>query len=230
MEYGHNAHVSASTGFSPFEVSLGYQPPLFPEEEAELAVPSIQRHIRRCHRVWTQAREALHRTTTRHRLYADRLRTPAPQYAPGQKVWLSAKDVPLKETSHKLAPRFIGPFAIQSVVSPSAVRLTLPASLRIHPVFHVSQIRPVQSSPLCPPLDPPPHARLIDGHPAYDVRRIVSVRRRGKGYQFLVDWEGYGPEERSWVPRSFILDPSLVSTFFRSQRRLGAGRPPGGVP
>lgn len=61
VEYAHNAHVSASTSFSPFAVSLGYQPPLFPEEEAELAVPYVQRHIRRCRCIWTRAREALHR-------------------------------------------------------------------------------------------------------------------------------------------------------------------------
>lgn len=91
-------------------------------------------------------------------------------------------------------------------------------------------MKPVVSSRLCPPPVPPPPARLIDGHPAFSVRRILDVRRRGRGLQFLVDWEGYGPEERSWVPRSLMLDSVMVSDFLRSRRGAGAGRPPGGVP
>lgn len=77
----------------------------------------------------------------------------------------------------------------------------LPSLLRNHLVFHVSLLNLALSSPLCPPSDPPPPARLVDGHPAYLVQRILDMRWRGRGQQFLVDWEGYRPEERSWVSR-----------------------------
>lgn len=230
VEYAHNTLTTSATGLSPFEASLGYQPPLFPEEEADLAVPSVQHHLQRCRRVWARTREALLRAVARQRCYANRRRSPAPTYSPGQKVWLAAKDVPLRTSSRKLSLRYIGPYSVDRVISPTAVKLRLPPALRIHPVFHVSQVKPVLSSHLCPLPEPPPPARLIDGHPAFTVQRILDVRRRGRGQQFLVDWEGYGPEERSWVPRSLILDPVMVSDFFRSRRGADAGRPPGGVP
>ena len=214
IEYSHNSLTSSATGMSPFMVAYGYQPPLFPSQEQEVAVPSVRAHLRRCHAVWRHARAALSRTAQRNRRLADKHRIPAPNYRPGQRVWLSTRDLPLQVDSRKLAPRYVGPFEVEKVINQSAVRLKLPASLRVHPTFHVSLLKPVATSPLSPPAEPPPPPLLIDGHPAYTVRKILDVRRRGRGYQFLVDWEGYGPEDRSWISRSLILNPSLLTDFY----------------
>ncbi|XP_041653002.1 chromatin-associated protein swi6-like [Cheilinus undulatus] len=85
--------------------------------------------------------------------------------------------------------------------------------MRVHPAFHVSQLKPAKSSPLVPTSKPPPPPRFVDGERVYTVKKLLAARRRGRGYQYLVDWEGYGPEERSWVPARDIMDPELINNF-----------------
>ncbi len=225
VEYAHNTLPVSSTGLSPFECSVGYQPPMFPSLESEVAVPSAHALVQRCHRTWTRARETLLQVGARTKVKADRHRSRPPVYVVGSKVWLSTKNIPLRSVSNKLAPKFIGPFTVTKIVSPVAVRLNLPpAYRRVHPVFHVSKIKPVFFSRINPPAPVPPPPRLVDGEPSYSVNRILDSRRRGRGFQYLVDWEGYGPEERSWVPARDILDHSLIDDYNRQVRESGDAR------
>ena len=122
-----------------------------------MSVPSVLQFVRRCKRTWKQARRALLRTSKRNQRHANRLRRPAPSFRPGQRVWLSAKDLPLRVESRKLAPRYVGPFKVVRRINPVCYRLQLPRSLKINPTFHVSLLRPVFTSPLAPaPETPPP--------------------------------------------------------------------------
>ncbi|KAI2646190.1 Transposon Tf2-11 polyprotein [Labeo rohita] len=63
----------------------------------------------------------------------------------------------------------------------------------------------------------PPPPEVLDQPSIYTVRKILDSRRRGGHLEYLIDWEGYGPEERSWVPRDFHRDhpdhPSPRATF-----------------
>ncbi len=215
--------TESSVCLSPFECSLGYQPPLFPSMESEVAVPSAHAFVQRCHRTWTRARETLLRVGACTKAKDDRHRSKPPVYVVGQKVLLSTQNIPLRSVCNKLAPKFIGPFPVTKIISPVTVRLKLPpAYRRIHPAFHVSKIKPVFRSPLNPPTPVPPPPRLVDGEPTYSVNRILDSRRRGRGFQYLVDWEGYGPEERSWVPAKDILDHSLIDDYNQQVRSAGS--------
>ena len=180
-----------------------------------MAVPSAQAFVQRCRRTWRRARARLLQSVAYFKKQADRRRSAAPRYRVGQKVLLSTRNLPLRVLSRKLAPRFVGPFPITKVINPSAVRLSLPRPMqRVHPTFHVSQVKPVVFSPLSPPAEPPPPPRVIDGGEVFTVRRLLKVRRRGRGLQYLADWEGFGPEERCWIPSRFILDRSLIDDSF----------------
>ncbi len=227
VEYAHNSLPVSSTGLSPFKCSLGYQPPIFPSLESEVAVPSAHAFVQRCRHTWSRARETLLQVGARTKAKTDRYRSKPPVYVVGQKVWLSTKNIPLRSVSNKLAPKFIGPFPVTKIISPVAVRLKLPpAYRRIHPAFHVSKIKPVFHSHINPPVPVPPPPRLVDGEPTYSVNHILDSRRRGRRFQYLVDWEGYGPEERSWVPARDILDHSLIDDYNRQVGSSGNARRP----
>ncbi|KAI4899369.1 hypothetical protein NFI96_031366, partial [Prochilodus magdalenae] len=159
---------------SPFECQFGYTPPMFPEEEATAAVSSASHMVQQCRRPWRRARTTLVAQSATRKETADKKRILEQSFRPGQRVWLAAKDLPLKGRAIKSCP--LGMSGLSKVVggfNPVSYRLQLPPTLRVNPTFHVSRLKPYLCAPGLRPANPPP-ARMIGGSPAYTVNRILD--------------------------------------------------------
>ncbi|KAK3528449.1 hypothetical protein QTP70_000145 [Hemibagrus guttatus] len=148
-EYAQNSLIHSSTGLTPFQCVLGYQPPLFPWSGEPSDVPAVEEWYRLSQEVWERTHVRLQRAVRRQRIQADRRRRPHPSYQVGQKV------------------------------NPVAYRLRLPASYRICPTFHVSLLKPAHSSVVETGVcEEPPPPLDIEGSPAYRVGCELEEKER----------------------------------------------------
>ncbi|KAL6460098.1 hypothetical protein MHYP_G00318570, partial [Metynnis hypsauchen] len=226
VELTEQPETSAVTALS----TTAFPPPLAPWTGVQTGVPAVDDWMRRSEQVWEQTHQHIDTMLQRQKEQADKHRGPTPIYQPGDRVWLSTKDFKIPEgSSRKLFSKYIGPFKILKKINDVTYRLDLPSHYRISPSFHVSLLKPMITGPMDveSPDDTPPSPEMIDGAPVYAVRDLLDSRRRGGQLQYLVDWEGYGPEERSWVAAADVLDPGLVRDFHLRHPNRPAPRPRG---
>ncbi|KAK3534394.1 hypothetical protein QTP86_014422 [Hemibagrus guttatus] len=106
------------------------------------------------------------------------------------------------------SPCFTGPFRIVRQLNPVTYCLQLLPSYRISPTYQVSLLKPAHPRHNDPSkTDEPPPLIDINGAPAYRVSSLLNSQRHRNRLQYLVDWEGYSPEEHSWTWRKRMTVP-----------------------
>jgi Chromo (CHRromatin Organisation MOdifier) domain len=94
----------------------------------------------------------------------------------------------------KLSPKWIGPFLIMDKVHNVSFKLDLKGTLPIHPMFHVSLLKPYYpSDKMSFPnhTQDPPNPLMINDQPEYEVEEIIKKRSHYGKTQYLVKWKGY---------------------------------------
>ena len=212
VEIAYNNSKQASTGFSPFFLNHG-QHPILPltsavsSSSSSLTNASAEKMIEELLETLKDAEANVERAQISQQEQANRHRRDV-EFEEGQQVLLSTSDLRFKatNTTPKLSSRWIGPFLIKRKISALAYELDLPSSLPIHPVFHISKLKPYLISEVfdphrsLPPARPPPE--IVDNEEEFEVEAIRDSRERkwrGTLYkQYLVKWKGYPEHENTW--------------------------------
>uniref|UniRef100_A0A3B1JYM9 Gypsy retrotransposon integrase-like protein 1 n=1 Tax=Astyanax mexicanus TaxID=7994 RepID=A0A3B1JYM9_ASTMX len=228
-EIAQNSLTNSTSGLTPFQCILGYQPPLAPWTASSTEIPAVDDWMKRSEQVWEETHQQISEVLRKYKEQSDRHRGTTPQYQPGDRVWLSTRDLRFEGACRKLLPKYIGPFKVLSQVNEVTYKIELPAQYRVHNSFHVSLLKPLVPGPLAEgvPDDVPPAAVEGEDSSTYAVREVLDSRRRGGVLQYLIDWEGYGPEERCWVAAGDVLDPALLAEFHARHPSKPAPRPRG---
>ena len=224
-EFQYNNHVHSATRQVPFLLDTGRVPRMgFEPNQPPSHLETVNEFTDRMKTALEEAHSALVQSKEDMARYYDRKRTPAPDYQPGDKVYLDAEDIRTTRPSRKLSHRRLGPFPIVKKVGNGAYRLKLPPSLsRLHPVFNVVKLTPAPPDPIPGRRPkPPPPPELIDGEEEWIVEEILDTKMINRKLRFLVKWEGYGVEHNSWEPWDDVHAPELLADFYR--RHPGAAR------
>ena len=229
VEFAYNSSVHAGSKYSPFMLNQGYQPhvpaALIDERRLKSKNPTVQGRLEKMRTVLKEAKGNLEKARVRMEDKANRARRKA-SYKVGDRALLSTRDLSLAtHVSRKLSPLYVGPFRVLQVVVPGrTVRLELPPRLqRLHPVFHVSRLRPWTTSALFPRAAAPQPAALVEepdgGGAWYEVECLVrheppSGRRRK--YRYLVKWRGYDDFDSEWELSSEVT-PAAIKDYWQSR-------------
>lgn len=182
--YGWNIPtlISSATGLSPFQFAYRHQPPLFSALEREASCPTVQAFLHRCRRTWAQARASLLKAADRYSSSANRHCSQATGGPDGLAFQPRPSITGGVQQAGSQVHRIIfhlTPSDSHRMINPVGVRLKLPKSMRVHPTFHVSRVKPVLESSLVPAAPPPSPPRFIDGGLAFTVRHIIRSCVRG---------------------------------------------------
>jgi len=208
-EFAYNNSTTTGNGMSPFYANYDFQPAAMNPASTEPLNPASQVYTHWMHTVHEESQKGLEGVQERMRRYTDPTRKEPPAYQVGSLVMLNGRNIKTRRPSRKLDHKNHGPFQIEKIVSPLAVRLTLPRKWKIHNVFQVSLLEPYRTSEHRAPLDPSRvlrEANDIEQSEEYDVEEVMSSVERDRGnYKrilYLVKWLNY-PECKDWTEEPF---------------------------
>lgn len=223
-ELAANNRNSASTGFSPFFLTHGYNvDPVETREEVitttnpKTPVQKAENMVSKLRDAQQMAEAAIVSAQQNQEAAANRGRAPAPEYKVGDVVRLNLRHVQTDRPCKKF-DWLHSKYTVTEVIGSHAYRLDVPRG--IHNVFHTCLIRPVANDPLPSQLQtdhqPPAILTSESGEEEWEVEAIQDVRKlkRGRGFrtEALVKWVGY--QRPTWEPIKNVEDTVAMEEYY----------------
>jgi transposase InsO family protein len=210
-EWWYNTSFHTATKMTPFMALYGYHPPSITSSLKEKSkVQAVEDHIENQQQILQILKDNLTMAQNRMKQQADQHRSER-SFEVGDWVFLRLqpyKQMSLKQAKkdNKLSPKYYGPYKVLQKIGTMAYKLELPASSRVHPVFHVSCLKkvigdkiPVQT--ILPELDE--EGKIILEPEAITDTRIRQLRNRSIS-EYLIKWRKLPAEDSTWEDESFI--------------------------
>nr|GEU33567.1 reverse transcriptase [Tanacetum cinerariifolium] len=201
---------------SPFQALYGRPPPSIPHYTlGSSQVASIDTTLMEHQRLVSLLKVTLQRTCQRMSEQANKHRM-AKEFQVGDMVYLRLRvyrqTSVAKRDVQKLSKRCFGPFKITERIGKVSYRLELPSGTRIHPIFHVSLLRPSYGSPN--PSNLPLPITYIDDIPILEPETILDQHNIEKNgitiLQVLIKWLGRDLSEATWENKDDIQLPGAA--------------------
>ncbi|KAJ1601592.1 hypothetical protein NDA14_004339 [Ustilago hordei] len=210
----YNNTVHNSIGVSPFFACYGWNPKAHPDIPQRLGVndPGRFEYLmdgkERCKYLQEQIREAQCRSVDQYnRKHKDI------EFKVGDMVYINRRNWKTRRPTPKLDTRFAGPYPVQERVGRRAYRITLPANLRVHDVFHVSMLEPARTSSLPQRAEQPTMPPLPDEDLDFEVEALIDKHSHNGTTEYKVLWRGYPEEAASWEPVENLNCPDLIQEY-----------------
>lgn len=219
MEFAYNGHESKSTTYTPFRITLGYEPKtpaafLIPDSKDKRGKARFSIHgkansfLEDMQRTWDHARDSIAKAQHYQAKYYNRRRRAPPDIQVGSRVLVnphSLEWIESKGKGVKLVDRWIGPFEVVEVITPMTYRLKMPGNkYKGGPNFNLEHLKPYIESPdqFGPRTIQPPSELRPDEEKEVELERIVKHRETRRGVNYWVKWKGFSEDHNEWLPEN----------------------------
>jgi len=213
-EFAVNNKVHTTTKVSPFMANYEKEVRMKGDIRKKGKVKSVTEFVERMKKVHEEVEVALKKTQEKMKRYADRSRKEIEKWKKEDRVLLSTKDLVFKKRlMRKLMKRYIGPYAIEEVVSTNVVKLQLPSLMRIHPVVNISQIVWYKEQVRGRKNE---EEKLVEVEEVeeWEVEKVLNKKKIRGVEKYLVQWKGFTAEGDIWERRENLKNAEkLIEEF-----------------